>query len=237
MSLTLHHTALLNTSASGGSSAILPTALRSGLIAWWEMNSKIGNTIQNAVNPSLYTIISNDLLVSGGMNGNALQSSTFATGLDNHYAAFRIDQDFTWQCWTKRSTQTVTPLFRISTNGLSADLAIKFSNILSAYFLELQHSTFSPQVTAFPVVFTPNVWESVVVTHNANSKIFTVYFNGVQIGTVSYSNLNLFVYSTALFGSDAIFANGLMQKYAYWLRILSPSDVFDLFNNGAGYTI
>ncbi len=216
----------------------LPAPLSVGLIAWWKMDAKIGTTIRNAANPALYNLYSTDTIVPGGLYGNALQSSTGNTLLDNSYAAFRIDQDFTWQCWTKRAIKTQTSLFRISSNVYgAADLAVKFYNISNDYFLELQHSTFSPHVTTFPVAFTPNIWEAVVITHSTSSKIFTVYFNGVYVGSVPYSNLNLFVHSMAIFGADASGANGMMNEYGYWHRILTPSQVLDLYNGGAGYTV
>lgn len=80
-------------------------------------------------------------------------------------------------------------------------------------------------------------WYHVVVTQNTGSSVVTIYVNGSSIGTGSgtASNVNNSVdFEIGTATSASFFFDGIIDEVGIWNKVLTSTEVTDLYNAGAG---
>lgn len=80
----------------------------------------------------------------------------------------------------------------------------------------------------------------IVVTYNDSSKVIEYYLNGSSdgstsnIGTISTNNANVNIGRRSLSPSDT-HVDGIIENVGIWNKILTPTEVDDLYNSGIGF--
>jgi len=87
---------------------------------------------------------------------------------------------------------------------------------------------------AVPNVFEDNTWVHVVVTVNAGFGV--VYVNGVEAGDSSGTPSDMILTGSFEVGSlnNTPYGNKMIDAVGVWPRVLTPTEVSSLYNNGNG---
>jgi len=164
----------------------------------------------------------------------------------------------TWSTniWIKTSSATSQTLFSTgggSTSDVGMDLFYDGRTVLERIGVTLpQGILFQPNVV---VAITPNgilaadgQWYMITITHDHNlaTNNMKIYLDGVLIHSATKSAIPPVAtnhHEVATIGSFAgpgvssFFAfNGNLDEFSIWNRVLSPSEITDLYNNGFGLT-
>lgn len=158
------------------------------------------------------------------------------TGLD-------VSGDLSMQAWIKPANGGANRLVVSKANGSGefgfTMLQTSVNSILSTVDQDTG-PTRSQARTSGTVDVTGSVWTHVVVTFNASNGQITIYFDGssqaLNIDTTNARgiNNNAEPFSIASSGSGGNSYNGLIDEVGIWSRVLTGTEVGELYNSGAG---
>jgi hypothetical protein len=200
----------------------------SGIVSWWPGEGTPDDIISGN-NGTLTGAVS---YVSGEV-GQAFQfSADQAMVLLNNPTNLWL-QNFTIECWIKRSSSTASSL-----DYPDADL---FSAGLDGYGFGINGdgSMFLTQIGIGNVTISTgltdtNDWHHVAVTKNGSNVVF--YVDGVAYPAPAYDPIFTFNYSFALGGRADILGNsfyGAIDEMSVYNRALSPTEIQDIYIAGS----
>lgn len=225
------------------------SSLRKGLVGYWRLEessstrydcSSTGNHL--SANNSPGNILAKQTygvtLVSA--------SSQFLTSPSTNTYQFTAAQPFSLACWVKLTNsganQTIMSKFQASTT-------IGFYLVANAGKLHTglhQSGTISRTKTATTVI-TNATWHHVAMTYNGNGSTngISLYVDGAadtisavgSAGTFNGSMANSVPFTVGTYwngGSQAEFANGIIDELSIHNRVLSSTEVSKLYNSGSG---
>jgi len=215
-------------------------ALLDGILAYWNLNDDgsggvslvdstgNGNTLANSGLVSLGTgIIAGDAVFNGGgqnLSDGATTAVNWGTG------------DFSYAVWVNPTSYGLSPVsdfgetivdFRTSGSGGA------FFNITTSGYIRLWGTTqYTSPTTQIPLAS----WTQIILTRT--SGVYNIYKNGVIADTFADSGDSYDSQSIILgVNYDGLVPyDGQEDETGLWNRALSPIEVGELYNNGAGNT-
>ncbi len=225
------------------------TLLSVGAVSYWKFDDLTGNATDSAGTNTLTnsgTLTYSSAFINNGADHNILQylsiDDASQTGLD-------LVDNFTLAGWVKFSAvpndgdrQTMIGKF-VPPNGLSYAFSYEDDTSLKGVNLQLNSSGDGfTQVQGYGIIndnipLTIGVWYFFAVTHTGGSTTF--YFQGDPVTTVINSATNIYN-SNSVFTlgrentGSANAVKGQMDEWGIWGRVLSASEISQLYNNGNG---
>jgi len=226
--------------------------LNNGLVGYYSLNESAGSTMKDWTGNYDGTYYNNlPTQVSGLANETGYAQSFDNTALDygkiGDYSAFEITGDLSIQLWLK-DTDLSQIRFLFERGGSGEDEVN--NTIYEAYVNTDGNITFFQEygagtnevVTTTNAIVTANEKMLLHIIRDDTAKEWKVYKNGTNIENVSYTNsatggtegrTYLGIAGTNLGDSNRHFS-GVMDEFVIWNRILSGSEIQDLWNNGEG---
>jgi Concanavalin A-like lectin/glucanases superfamily len=200
----------------------------SNITSYWNLDEASGNRADNISNNYLYqhnTVSSTPGLINNGIVGNG-------SGWLETTTSFDFSGDFSVNYWT-------IPTSNGSQQQFSGTDHVGFNfNVTNSY---IYYGI--PNVKTFATYFPPggistSNWSMATLVRYRN--YISMYLNGVRVAGPNYHNGN---YSSVIAllalpgGAYVGDSNGTkMDEVGIWKRALNPAEVFNLYNNGRGFT-
>lgn len=216
--------------------------------SYWDFNENTGTNAQNLVNGSLnLTLRSGITWNSTGVIGSMVQS-TGGTGINNKLNITNnrfnnTGNSMTISFWYKplRDSYAVNTYVLANENNfgfqqMAMDAVGAVPNINNTIQAYVAGNTFNgtANILGGPVLRPNNMYYVTFTMNSTNSKL---YING----SVVNSSVGTYTISSAQFGltlfnreDGALYNNGTIDELGIWNRMLSDSEVSELYNNGAG---
>lgn len=219
------------------------------LLSYWRMDVSSGTNVPDSKG-SIYGTSSNVSWVTGKNNNGASFSNTTSyielTGGSSTYNFNRTDS-FTISFWLKRNTINTTQFLfskSLSSGNYSGYSAyFNTSNNIEYSLMSTNSSTIGIIVLSTSSYGATGVWYNFVFTYNGNGSTtgLKIYLNGTVQGTSSALN-NL---STNTTTSTATFRignrsgsnfgqRGVIDEFSIWDRVLTDTEITELYNGGSG---
>jgi hypothetical protein len=229
------------------------TTLKTGLISVWEFEETSGSTTYDSHGSNNLTISSGVTLNQTGKTGKCFSFNGSTGQLATSSASdFEGLGDFSIAAWTYSSYAT-------SSNDYRIVFSKTLSTWVSPYYqiqLRMRHYNINSWECFFGTsnnfagivqngVYSTNAWTHVAVTRDAFTGDMDIYINGQHMGSPTRTQLpltgNTGTASTPIIvGDDADLVssfynwNGLIDQMAVWNKVLSSSEISDLYNSGDG---
>jgi hypothetical protein len=200
---------------------------------------------QGAITTTTTTPPSGELIGLNVTTNNFLKSSSSITWVSN----LTQNSSYSIVGWCKYNTNPPGPyyLFHIrNTNSnqfnTNNNIWIRYNGFTTLQFAQSGATTgFTSVAAPFPVI--NRLWH-VAVTYNGSSKLATIYFNGVQSNSATFSGItqstvekNLAIGGLA--GSDNTnnSANQNIDNVGFYNRVLTASEITTIYNNRNDYNL
>ena len=205
--------------------------LSTNLTAYWSLDGTTndasggGNTLTNTGSVSL---------TNTGIIGNAagMFNSSSRLGMSTN-TGFTKAGAHTWSGWVKFSALGSYVFDNITTSG-AAQRVILYSDATNKRLIVYANSTDGVVVTPNNSI-NLNTWYFYTVTWN--NQTVQLYLNGVLQGSNTVGGTSSALDTFALGNASDSFGaplNGYIDEAGVWNRVLSGSDITQLYNNGAG---
>ena len=229
-------------------------ALTDNLVSYWKLDESSGNAADSV---GSNTLTNNGTIpyVAGKINNGAdleLSSSQYFSKTDN--VSLSLTDTISFSIWIKLeqlpsavgTNFTIISKSRESTNQRGYVLVITTGNKIQIFTTSTgtySTGTTTETFTDSAVFVSGDVgnWVHLVATYVASTKTFTIYKNGSLVSnTKSLNNATSMFDNTAAFclGADNEgtnrFLDGVVDEGGLWSRVLSASEVTELYNAGAG---
>lgn len=226
-------------------SAILPlaanAALTDGLVSYWTLDDTLGDStvtgntlINNGSTPFATGKINN----AADLNG----SSQWLSKADN--ASLSITGDLSISAWINLDTDPSGNIYSIATKYRPADSNASFLfSVGEGNHLEMRISSDCSAATDKFVSFSPatdgSTWYNVAVVYDASEGAVYFYVDGSQQGDVQTSYPTSICDSAASFfigayGNPTQYYNGKIDEVGVWNRVLTSTEIADIYNGGEG---
>ena len=197
--------------------------LLTGLVSYWKLDGNSNDSVasNNGTDTSITYSAGNGKIVQGAgfVAGNSSKIAKTSTGLPT-------GTTFSFQVWWKGSAPVGDGIFGWGDGGAGTkrSLLIVAGN---AYFggnsADLDSAT----------AINDGSWHHIVITCDAGSMI--IYVDGTNVKTGSPSlNATSQVTRFGCRTGDSSFVTGAIDEVGVWSSVLSPTDVTNLYNSGAG---
>lgn len=215
-------------------------ALNDSLISYWKLD---GNS-QDAHGDNHGTADVNLTYTAAKLNQGYLADASGTPHIElTNNASLDIAGDLSIACWVLSSNSGANPwmntcpfLTRLNANGTGAYQLKGATGGVSGGGLYFGVPTPGPELFA-PGVMTPNVWHHVVGVRSGGTTL-RIYVDGAQVasgtGGAAASAPSSFYHRI---GGCALGEEGRgiqLDEIGIWARALSPSEVLELYNGGAG---
>ncbi len=211
-----------------------PSSLLSGLLSYWRFDESSGNAADSSGNGKTLTNVNSATFTPGkGGLGNAATlvraSSQYFTRSNGTY--YDVTGG-TLNCWVKWNTNpSVLSIVSYSTNsGASGlDFRVKEANVLHGYMGAGANAVFGA------TALSSGTWYMATYTWNTGGK--KVFLNGMENGTstvaetMTAGNTNFYLGIRSDLNEPF---DGMIDECGIWNRVLSPSEITALYNNGDG---
>jgi hypothetical protein len=205
-------------------------SLLTNLISYWKLDESSGNAA-DASGGGFTLTNNNGITYSAAVINNG---ATFVHSSSQYFSNTSstlglVASDFSFSFWIKvTSTSNYYTLISKDTSGSRGYQIYQDSNGVG---MSINGSSLT--FTAKPTLST-SVFSHIVLTQSGTS--LSIYKNGVLIGTGTGASIPS---STATFeiGNDSSYGdylNGAMDEVGCWSRVLSSTEVTQLYNGGAG---
>jgi hypothetical protein len=219
-----------------------PSPLLDDLVAYYKLDETSGTRIDSAGSNNLTD--NNSVGSAAGKIGNAAQF----VGVDLTYLeqaspviASNVFSVSAWIYPTSYNGVAAGGIFYQGTGSSDEGLHLSvFDAAVAAETLLFRYDQDSSSSTADDNSISLNTWQHVVVAFNAGAVAF--YVNAVAKGTDSLPGSNLPLTNPFAIGywfdksSSIRFFNGEVDEVGIWTRILTASEITQLYNSGSGLT-
>jgi hypothetical protein len=213
---------LLRKRATGGASPLL-----TDIVAYWKLDDITWSDSVGSAN-----LTNNGGVTVGTSKVGAGSAELDGTNyLSNNTPALlsTFEGNFSLSYWFNADNQLTFPVSCGRTNtGFTtqvggSDFNVYYNNLL---------------ITTNDQDYTDNTWHHIVVTvdRSGNMELFT---DGISRGTVDISAASVPTISgfqAGRFESGTIYYTGLVDEIGVWSRVLTSTEISDLYNSGAGIT-
>lgn len=213
-------------------------ALNDGLISYWKLNGNSQDS--HGANHGTADVDMSYTAAKLGQGYLAASTGTPHIELTND-ASLDITGDVSIACWVLASDSGPNPwmntcpfLTRLNVNDTGAYRLMMATGGVSGGGLYFGVPNPGPELFA-PGALTPNVWHHVVGVRTGGTTL-RLYVDGAQIATREDGGAAVSAPSSLIGGTGNIEeGRGLqLDELGIWARALSPSEVLELYNGGAG---
>lgn len=219
-------------------------ALTTNLVSYWKLDESSGNAADSVGSNTLTN--TNTVTYSAGKINNGAKyvrtSSQYHSITNASQTGLGIIGDLSIGFWMKPTTITPPSTYFMLVdkfgNGSNLSYSVRQNNS-NIYFSISSDGTTEHNVSGTTGNLQANVWQYVVVTYTAASHLATFYYNGSSVGTADTIVTSIFN-GTANFelanGVDNVtyLYDGMLDEVGVWSRVLSSSEVTQLYNGGSG---
>lgn len=236
--------------------------LSTGLQGYWKLDESTGSTLYDSVGINHLT---NSNAIMGSTDSVIGRSVEFDTstdyiqdltisGLDATNNAFsislwakfnRLARDAGYNMGLIRFQSTDGPGGNNNTASLFMSGSGESYNYLAGYTVNLDGSLYGVETGSSNITFVTNQWYHIVFTYSNDSSRGLIYVNGINCR--GWHNNRIFVNPTLVqpnryitagnsYGGARVGIDGKIDEIGYWNRVLTPTEVSTLFNNGSGLT-
>ena len=193
----------------------------------------------------------------GTANGTLINGATYSTGKINNgfsfdgindYANFGNNLDFngstpfSFNFWVSPTAATANAVFFSKYDGTKGYLIRKSANGNYVNIAIVSSGSSYISVSSNSIVIPSNSYNMITVTYNGTPNIsgIKIYVNATsdtltalyQAFTTSASNTSNFLMGSL--ATNANFYNGVIDEVAVWNRVITSTEVTELYNSGAG---
>lgn len=216
--------------------------LESNLVSSWHFDLNDSNQIDsfNDYDLTANGIVTYDIT---GFSGGSYLYDVGHGGNDYFFTddgAFQLNESFTYNLWVKPTTSE--PYFNypiiIGNGGFYFQLVFTSGSEYRPYACLIGSGAYCTDDSAPSERVNANEWYMVTLVYDKSSELLTTYINGtlfVQsdvtgVGDLNYGSQNLKI------GADSGFPyNGSIDETRVWARVLSDSEVLQLYNSYYGF--
>lgn len=206
-----------------------------GLKAYWKFNEGTGTIVNDSIGTNHGT--TTDVWDSHGMNGNCkyINSETTAINIP-HSPSITFAGNHSISIWVKPDNPTPRPEQVIFTKGNNPSNYL-LDYYVGGFFWRNGKADSQSDYTLFtPTNYPAGVWYHIVLIYDTilGKKI---YINGENVANDTQGGN---VYTTdedLVFGSlwgGTFTYSGLIDEFCLWDRAITPEEVAEIYNNGAG---
>lgn len=161
---------------------------------------------------------------------NSGNSQSFSISNANLGSLNAQDTDFTISMWVYPTTLSGVKAYAGAWAGTGNYLLYSNGTTLS---WSVQNPS-GTNATVSMVSASTSTWYHMVGTHSAGSDVIEFYVNGVSQGTTSLTGGARSISGSFFLGSDDLgrFMDGRLQSGGFWTRVLTSSQVSELYNSG-----
>jgi hypothetical protein len=220
--------------------------LTTDLISYWSFDEASGGTAEvvradshsdNDLSDPLF-VASGTGIIGNGCDFENSQSRYFIIA-DPHDFYFPGNADFTVSLWWRPESvaadQALVCVF--ATTGNNRQYRLMFFNTDDTIGLQVSSTgTGATEVTVAGAVVTTNTWYHIVAGHDGvNDELFVIVDDGTPATIAHSAGLHT---ATAEFDvghrTAANKADGIMDEFGIWSRVLTSSEITQLYNSGSG---
>lgn len=212
------------------------------LVAYWRLDETSGNRVDLIGTNDLVKESTGDSYVAGQIT-NALYVSSAAdqyAAYDSDEISLGTDTPFSINLWVNpRGYNTWTPLVCKGTGAGATTIEwwTALNSTGSVYFFVANGASSASRTTTATIA--SNGWTMLTFTHDTNANTINIYTNqGGLLGTQSWSGGTTNGTGKIRVGmfphTDASYANAYIDEVGFWKRVLSASDISNLWNTGTG---
>ena len=224
----------------------LPNPGITNLIGWWSLNETSGNRADSSINA--LTLTDNNTVASAtGKVSNAADfeasNSEFLERADSALLSTG-DIDFTVSAWVKLESKS-NVMFIVSKRDSSTvqEFNLAYDNVSDRFTFAIMNSAGSVVGLAYannlgsPAL---NTWYYVTGWHDSVNNLISIQVNNglpntvATTGAPSDTSANLRI--GALFATEFLFWDGLIDEVTFYKRALTAGERTWLYNNGSGRT-
>jgi hypothetical protein len=216
-------------------------ALRDNLVSWWELNETSGTRVDSHGGNDLTD--NNTVGSATGIQGNAADfenanneslSNSSPTGFTLTNSA-----DMSWSFWIKTESDVTNACLSSRWDAGNKGWLFRLN---SSGFVEcfLGDAGTTRSAGAGTTDVSDTNWHNVIITWNSSDDILRLYIDGnttpeLTSGalTISQSTTTFEIGDNETVGSAVTF-DGLIDETGIWTKVLSSSEITDLYNSGSG---
>jgi len=234
---------------NGGAGRFYGETLWDNLLSYWRFNETTGTSVADAIGGVTGTIKGNIVTYSwvAGKSNNALQTSVVQTaiGFGNNFA-FERNQPFSISIWHKR-TVTGANAFLFSKSfsyNLGYEALFGTDNKLTFHITNTSTSN-EAKVISTATYTNTTAWHLYTFTYDGSSSTsgMKIYYDGALVTTTSsVNNLSATIVDTGEFVignrlntlGEGNYGRGVFDESAIWSRVLTQTDITNIYNGGSG---
>lgn len=206
-------------------------SLLTDLVSYWKLDEASGNALD--------AHSSNDLTDNntvGSATGKINNARDFESGSSEYFtgstSAFSFDdEDFSVSFWI--NFETIANTFLVGQwDGINNKWLIYFPGDTVKFLTDdvFFNTGWTPAATG--------TWYHVVLVHDFTNTECLWYVNGSEVGSSAQRGVNPGTTTPFAVGGNAAgsvgYLDGLIDELGIWNRVLTPTEVSDLYNSGAG---
>jgi hypothetical protein len=212
-------------------------ALTDSLVAYWPLDEASGDAIDAHG--------ANDLT-----DNNGVGSATGKTGTARDFESDSFqwlqradntdlsvgDIDFSVALWIRPETNNA---FAILSKVGGTNWAYDLRNTATAFYFTVASGSGPANQTSVTVggAAVPGTWYFLAAYHDSVNNVIGISLNGATVVTEPYAHGSYDENSAFRLGFDgSSFMDGLMEDVGFWKRVLTQSEIVELYNGGAGRT-
>lgn len=213
--------------------------------AYWDFNEGTGTTLADRTGnlPDAVLVSSNDSAWVGGRIRNGLFFYGIADYLNTTFRKnYTLSDDFTFNYWYNTNNSETNAREHMGTIG--ADLSTIGLDYTSSMAIRYKVKSGSDSASQ-PITTTPintSFWVMQTLVRNTTSDRILLYVNGtlqanvtdISTKVISFLDKAITLGARNQGGGPTAFTDGSIDEMGIWSRVLSTSEISELYNNGAG---
>lgn len=224
------------------------SSLRIGLKGYWRLEEASGTRYDRS--PSGFTLTANNS--PGQAVGKVGNCATFASASAQSLSAassnslsFLLANPFSCHAWVKLTNNTATQII-LGKEQLSTSRGWNFGAVAGKLYFGLDCASSVGMSIQGTTIITNAAWHSVLLTYNGNSNTngMNLYCDGAletlsarsKSGTITDIDNTGFFTIGNLTGYTTIYGNGMIDEVGVWNRVLTASEIVQLYTSGNGIT-
>jgi len=220
-------------------------AIIDSLVSYWKLDEASGNAADAHASNTLTnngTIPYVAAKINNGADLESTDAADYFSAADS--AGLSITGNMSWSFWIKPESDTAAVLMQ---KWGAAGQRAYYVQLPSTTVIRLGVSAAGTtlnygDVTVPTMTMDGSVWYHIVIAYTASTGTMEVYTQGVSRGTDATLDTSIFDGTSALEigvyqegGGRGNWYDGVLDEVGVWNKVLSATEVTDLYNGGAGF--
>ena len=206
-------------------------SLTTNIVSYWKLDDASGNAADSVgSNP----LTNNNTITYANTNPLINNYAHFVSASSQWFTvpSFTISAAFSISFWIKRATTGNYQGFWTNGTGSGSSNTIEIATVNDD---KIHYSNFNTEIITSATLTSTSTWYHVVVTQDGSGNAI-VYVNGSSsaTGTVTHAGTTDSYDIGRVHYNTAEYYNGNMDEIGLWSRVLTSSEVTQLYNGGAG---